>query len=380
MSSTNKTEKLNLSQFISTDKPAWLTDYNNDMQKIDQGIKDVQGTMASAVEASKVSGIAAYTHAKSGSVHTLTGKGDNIKFKATADFVQGDTIEVGGVSLEIRGIPAWETGDTVMALLDGGAVNFIKGGGSLGAIAVASVAELPSAVKPGTIAFVTSLTPGPVRYGRIKPNVPRENDVWVGYQRGSAYAFEVNLNGNILPVNRAEIYSGGEWINPESYIFCNGIWNRLIQMIYDAGRQYMATTTVLQQSAASGGTVVFNPTNIKCNTAGSSAWKIAGVVGNNTITMDSYKTLMARASCSVSATSGGGAIIGMFSSKTVFTGNASASVANSIVVKSRPISRDTTDALLSVDIASRTGSGYWSLYTYSNTEAQDLTIQTMWLE
>ena len=40
MSSTNKTANYELSQFVGSDKPAWLADYNNDMSKIDTGIKD----------------------------------------------------------------------------------------------------------------------------------------------------------------------------------------------------------------------------------------------------------------------------------------------------------------------------------------------------
>ena len=35
MASTNKTTNLDLSQFVSTDRPDWLTDYNSDMEKID---------------------------------------------------------------------------------------------------------------------------------------------------------------------------------------------------------------------------------------------------------------------------------------------------------------------------------------------------------
>ena len=35
MASTNKTTTLDLSQFVGTDKPDWLTDYNEDMEKID---------------------------------------------------------------------------------------------------------------------------------------------------------------------------------------------------------------------------------------------------------------------------------------------------------------------------------------------------------
>lgn len=49
MSSTNKTSNLELSQFIGTDSPKWLTDYNSDMQKIDAGVDAVQ-TQANATD------------------------------------------------------------------------------------------------------------------------------------------------------------------------------------------------------------------------------------------------------------------------------------------------------------------------------------------
>ena len=39
MSSTNKTTNYNLSQFLGSDKPAWLADYNQDMSKIDTQMK-----------------------------------------------------------------------------------------------------------------------------------------------------------------------------------------------------------------------------------------------------------------------------------------------------------------------------------------------------
>lgn len=39
MASTNKTTNYELSQFIGTDKPAWLNDYNQDMVKIDTQMK-----------------------------------------------------------------------------------------------------------------------------------------------------------------------------------------------------------------------------------------------------------------------------------------------------------------------------------------------------
>lgn len=48
MSSTNKTTYYDLSQYISTDKPTYLGDYNSDMSKIDAGIHQVQETATTA--------------------------------------------------------------------------------------------------------------------------------------------------------------------------------------------------------------------------------------------------------------------------------------------------------------------------------------------
>jgi hypothetical protein len=48
MSSTNKTTNYNLSQFIGSDKPAWLADYNQDMSKIDAGMNTAQETATGA--------------------------------------------------------------------------------------------------------------------------------------------------------------------------------------------------------------------------------------------------------------------------------------------------------------------------------------------
>lgn len=56
MASTNKTTTLKLSQFVGTDKPDWLTDYNEDMEKID--------AFATTAESDIVAAQAASTQAK----------------------------------------------------------------------------------------------------------------------------------------------------------------------------------------------------------------------------------------------------------------------------------------------------------------------------
>lgn len=48
MASTNKTTYYELSQFLGSDKPAWLNDYNADMGKIDAGVHTAQATATSA--------------------------------------------------------------------------------------------------------------------------------------------------------------------------------------------------------------------------------------------------------------------------------------------------------------------------------------------
>lgn len=48
MSSTNKTTYYKLSQYIDTDKPAYLSDYNSDMSKIDDGIHGAEDKATTA--------------------------------------------------------------------------------------------------------------------------------------------------------------------------------------------------------------------------------------------------------------------------------------------------------------------------------------------
>lgn len=48
MTATNHTENYNLSQFVGTDRPTWLGDYNSDMAKIDARMKQNADDIASA--------------------------------------------------------------------------------------------------------------------------------------------------------------------------------------------------------------------------------------------------------------------------------------------------------------------------------------------
>lgn len=66
MSSTNKTTNYELSQFLGTDKPAWLADYNSDMNKIDAALK------TNADNATAAGGIAEAASTAIGTLSDLT--------------------------------------------------------------------------------------------------------------------------------------------------------------------------------------------------------------------------------------------------------------------------------------------------------------------
>ena len=55
MASTNKTQNYDLSQFVGTDRPTWLGDYNSDMEKIDAQLKQNADDIASATAGSLTS-------------------------------------------------------------------------------------------------------------------------------------------------------------------------------------------------------------------------------------------------------------------------------------------------------------------------------------
>lgn len=66
MASTDKTKNYDLSQFVGTDHPTWLGDYNSDMGKIDAQLKQNADDIASAVG----SGLTSVSH-----TNDLTGNG-----------------------------------------------------------------------------------------------------------------------------------------------------------------------------------------------------------------------------------------------------------------------------------------------------------------
>ena len=80
MASTNKTSNLELSQFIATDTPTWLVDYNGDMEKIDAGVGRVEELAETA--STQAVGVASGLQATNQTVTTLSGQVANVQNQA----------------------------------------------------------------------------------------------------------------------------------------------------------------------------------------------------------------------------------------------------------------------------------------------------------
>lgn len=80
MASTNKTSNLELSQFIATDTPTWLVDYNGDMEKIDAGVVRVEELAETA--STQAVGVASGLQTTNQTVTTLSGQVANVQNQA----------------------------------------------------------------------------------------------------------------------------------------------------------------------------------------------------------------------------------------------------------------------------------------------------------
>lgn len=82
MTATNHTENYNLSQFVGTDRPTWLGDYNGDMTKIDAQLK----ANADAIEQATAGGLTSVSHTAD-----LTGNGTSGSPLGVADTIARKT-------------------------------------------------------------------------------------------------------------------------------------------------------------------------------------------------------------------------------------------------------------------------------------------------
>lgn len=99
MASTNKTSNLQLSQFIATDTPTWLVDYNGDMEKIDAGVARVEELAETA--STQAVGAANGLQTTNQNVTTLSGQVANVQNQAntTTTSVNGINQRLGNADI-----------------------------------------------------------------------------------------------------------------------------------------------------------------------------------------------------------------------------------------------------------------------------------------
>ena len=119
MASTNKTSNLELSQFIATDTPTWLVDYNGDMEKIDAGVGRVEELAETA--STQAVGVASGLQTTNQNVTTLSGQVANVQNQANTN-----TASVNGINQRLGNTDISGVGDGTVT----GAINALSSGGS----------------------------------------------------------------------------------------------------------------------------------------------------------------------------------------------------------------------------------------------------------
>lgn len=98
MASTNKTTNYELSQFIETDRPAWLTDYNGDMRTIDSTMKAISDVASGA--SGSISELADRMSTAEGNITTNTN--DIATLDARADSLEAQAQSTAGAIANIQ--------------------------------------------------------------------------------------------------------------------------------------------------------------------------------------------------------------------------------------------------------------------------------------
>lgn len=119
MGATNHTTNYELSQFIGTDKPSWLNDYNNDMLKIDTAVK-ANATAASGAQ-STANTADGKADANALAIQTLNTQ-INTPSTGLAATVASHTTDITGINTAIGNTPLTTVAQTLT-----GAIEEVKG-------------------------------------------------------------------------------------------------------------------------------------------------------------------------------------------------------------------------------------------------------------
>lgn len=173
MGSTNKTTNYELSQYIGTDKPSWLNDYNNDMLKIDTQMK-ANATAAGNAQ-STATAADGKADANTESISTLNTQ-INTPSTGLAATVAAHTTDITNINSKIGNTPLTTAAQTLT-----GAIEEVKG-------------SVPSLT--GTITFngtkeITVTSDGVKTYAALLNELYAAFFAYIS-QKTAAYRFQIN--------------------------------------------------------------------------------------------------------------------------------------------------------------------------------------------
>lgn len=197
----------------------WTAAAANLLLRLDEeGAPQLALTPESIGAAPAADGMSLYTHKKSGTVHTLTGSGNNIRFVAAADFAAGDTFRVNGTECTARtvgGDALWagffRAGAVVVCYRTGNALTF--NGGGLPAAEAAKLA--PENIKAGVsiTANGKTVTGNFTADGTVAANQMLAGAV--GYARGQKVTGSIPSKGaaSFRPGTASQTIAAGQYLS-----------------------------------------------------------------------------------------------------------------------------------------------------------------------
>lgn len=155
MASTNKTTTLGLSQFVGTDKPDWLTDYNGDMGKIDTWATTTDSDIVDAN--SKATQAVNTANAASTAANAATTAANNAVTVANSVINGWEGITPTNINTKITGLTRTIRGNVPAGILFISAY-FYKGDGDFSLAANETLFTIPTKFKPVATTLYGAIT------------------------------------------------------------------------------------------------------------------------------------------------------------------------------------------------------------------------------
>lgn len=237
MGSTNKTTNYELSQYIGTDKPSWLNDYNNDMLKIDTQMK-VNATAAGNAQTTATSADGK-ADANALAIQTLNTQ-INTPDTGLAATVAGHTTAITGINNTIGSTPLTTAAQTLT-----GAIEEVK-------------ASVPSLT--GTMIFNGTKEISVTADG-VKTYATLLNELYAAFlayisQKTAAYRFLINnitIQGVGTILYPANSYRDNSFTAAMNFVSVNATDHLYVTNIYCASSSstyHSATDTVVTNNSA----------------------------------------------------------------------------------------------------------------------------------